>query len=1161
METASLVKRFASHETPSGGLASRPRPRIDSGMNASQSPILAIHDQNRPSLLPKTLSSMLKTTTETGDVGGLAIKPQRHTGHTPKISPARVMGKNVDETRGPHVSNPRIQHNRGVTDDRRGLPSYTGSIFTGDDPHNMNQPRRIFGTPEHRSHSMTQESCSSYPLSNYRSYTSLRSQLEWNDAQRPRSPFAYPTRLKRPGFRPSSPALADGGEPDRSRRTELAKACHGKNASKQVPSSLYTRRRLPPPLTSRSNEHEIDVIPQGLSHSPISSDTIRAGVSAVFPEWRYNHHSTSGKSSPAHSSISHRSESKRYIPGQPDSASSPISKAHPLPSPRYYDYTEDFEAHEAYAELRKTKPETHPPPLFSLSNTIPEDQEVSSEWSTLMGGPQSVNAFDHSQNFTEVTSTGSIRQQWSGSSVDVVEEQAIHLPAPESSLLERVFPVGTSSERSDKLADVHEDDMSQENRGSETANCQGLKHTPLNSNEILLPTCYVPSHKDTFYESQTYEEKQHQANGCDTAQSEHSSDRSSSNALSAHVPTFPLPLDHRVVERVMLSGALVCGKQRFLESSEHSSQLTGKVRETNTLPRDEIEPTDRTPQLNPQHASTTGPTPPSFIDPWHTLVSSEHQQPRSNYSSVSIGEMEDKALNVTLSKDNSILIFKTSTGVPFHANPEDSLALQIGSILCLHSSSPPTPSFVMSASRGENHFKIKSRHEIKGQTHPELSRSAIDPRRSPDGENELTIATFGHQTPRKSLSHPGTPILAPTAISPRTLQKLQNSVPHLMKTLPPVPVTSFQGKTPDDLPCSQLRPLESPSNSPLLLAEPGLMAETSGDETGYHITASVVSDSKPLSPSKQSVLDGLGTDSENTSQHQRFKLKSRSSTAFRCQSPSTAYPSNSDESYPWTEDERNDRLPSLTPGIGSAAHVPPKFKLKITRASLTSLGGESSETIKVNRRADRSRVIDHVDLHHPKDLFTGSPGISGMFRYVSRHFTTQKFALCDEHLASEISRPDPSSHHSGLQAAESRAVSLDTGSHQISSGVPYPGSPVQSFFSDDSSQIQVQNGFRRRITNLRARLPVPYTPRISATQSHDDIVWRTRNGSAAFIAGPSQINDSAATNKRIGDSGSGARRTKFKNKVSGWYKGARGAIRGYVRRKRDSDQRHLRPGA
>lgn len=81
---------------------------------------------------------------------------------------------------------------------------------------------RVFDEPDCRSYSMTQTSYSSYTLSNHRSYASLRSQPEiTGQLQRARSPFAYPARLKPPGFRPSSPALTDGGVIDYSRRTEI----------------------------------------------------------------------------------------------------------------------------------------------------------------------------------------------------------------------------------------------------------------------------------------------------------------------------------------------------------------------------------------------------------------------------------------------------------------------------------------------------------------------------------------------------------------------------------------------------------------------------------------------------------------------------------------------------------------------------------------------------------------------------------------------------------------------------------------------------------------------------------------------------------------------------------------------------------------------------
>lgn len=44
--------------------------------------------------------------------------------------------------------------------------------------------------------------------------------------QRPRSPFPYPTRLKRPGVRPASPALTDTGAVDYSKMVEIDRVSH-----------------------------------------------------------------------------------------------------------------------------------------------------------------------------------------------------------------------------------------------------------------------------------------------------------------------------------------------------------------------------------------------------------------------------------------------------------------------------------------------------------------------------------------------------------------------------------------------------------------------------------------------------------------------------------------------------------------------------------------------------------------------------------------------------------------------------------------------------------------------------------------------------------------------------------------------------------------------
>jgi hypothetical protein len=181
-------------------------------------------DENRsPATLPRAFEGMLKTTTETGDIGMFSIKPSR--ARQPLSTPRRIGGS---------YNNNGLQKSRqtfqpfGVpnVDDRRRLPSYardaTSEVISMYETASQKSASRVFDDPDYRSYSMTQTSYSAYTLSNHRSYTSLRSQQDSSGLlQRPRSPFAYPARLKRPGFRPSSPALTDGGLIDYSRRAEI----------------------------------------------------------------------------------------------------------------------------------------------------------------------------------------------------------------------------------------------------------------------------------------------------------------------------------------------------------------------------------------------------------------------------------------------------------------------------------------------------------------------------------------------------------------------------------------------------------------------------------------------------------------------------------------------------------------------------------------------------------------------------------------------------------------------------------------------------------------------------------------------------------------------------------------------------------------------------
>jgi hypothetical protein len=193
----------------------------EKSLSRNGAPIRSLEENRAPPAIPKAFESMLKMTTETGDIGLFSIKPPRVP--QPLNSPRRIGGTYRDN---PPQKPRNFQPYRATdVDDRRRLPSYArgaaSEVISMYETASQKSAGRVFDDPDYRSYSMTQ-TYSTYSLSNHRSYASLRSQPEGNTLlQRPRSPFAYPTRLKRPGFRPSSPALTDGGGVDYSRRTEI----------------------------------------------------------------------------------------------------------------------------------------------------------------------------------------------------------------------------------------------------------------------------------------------------------------------------------------------------------------------------------------------------------------------------------------------------------------------------------------------------------------------------------------------------------------------------------------------------------------------------------------------------------------------------------------------------------------------------------------------------------------------------------------------------------------------------------------------------------------------------------------------------------------------------------------------------------------------------
>lgn len=199
---------------------------------------------------PGPLESMLKTTTETGDIGVFSIRPiassatfnqlprERSAYWDDTLRPRRRSGSGDGRCHAP----PRTH----VQDDRRRLPSYqdaASDIISMYEPETQ-QPAHSLLSPPFDDQGLRSYSMTSYGSKTYSQRPPARRHHGGTMPpflQRPRSPYPYPTRLKRPGVRPSSPALTENGNIDYSRMIGIDRVSHVRTPF-HVP--LYPKERV-----------------------------------------------------------------------------------------------------------------------------------------------------------------------------------------------------------------------------------------------------------------------------------------------------------------------------------------------------------------------------------------------------------------------------------------------------------------------------------------------------------------------------------------------------------------------------------------------------------------------------------------------------------------------------------------------------------------------------------------------------------------------------------------------------------------------------------------------------------------------------------------------------------------------------------------------------
>ncbi|KAK0632393.1 hypothetical protein B0T14DRAFT_31919 [Immersiella caudata] len=336
--------------------------------NPFSRPLRSVNENSSLLASPGPLESMLKTTTETGDIGPFSIQPIR-----PPIRPSATYNGPFRIRPGPgEPSFSRAATRSGVNgsdhrDGGRRLPSYRDttseiiSMYGSDSQRSASSSLSPpFDDLAQRSYSMT--SCSSRVLPYQKPSRALQDSTNQTLLQRPRSPFPYPTRLKRPGVRPSSPALTDNGI-DYSRMVGIDRVSYRTVHGSYKPTYPRYGRR-PTPKLSRFRANSPGDSYMRHDGNP-GSQLSRTMSSSLPPGWRNR---CNGRFDRSASEQSLRSSSLTSIVDmyRPPSCT-PSVQSLPLRSQTYgtfyYDYSEDFDS--------RPQPVVAPAPVAPVPTRIP----------------------------------------------------------------------------------------------------------------------------------------------------------------------------------------------------------------------------------------------------------------------------------------------------------------------------------------------------------------------------------------------------------------------------------------------------------------------------------------------------------------------------------------------------------------------------------------------------------------------------------------------------------------------------------------------------------------------------------------------------------------------------------------------------------------------
>lgn len=271
---------------------------------------------------PSSIQSMLRNTTETGNVGQFSIKPSRLPPSLPRPSKARLTPSKQRQL-GAYYNRSEDGSVRQIqSHSRKAKTASNGSGFQTHIPRPYPGPARSPSIEDYRSSSTTKSFYGNHNVTPRHPHNNGVYVGQGGPHNlRPRSPFAYPTRLKRPGYRPSSPALSDFNKQNRSQTSLYRRPSFRTNS----PSSLHTTGA---PSPWRKGVNRSDPMLRFYSQSAVPTSGRAPSPSLVSTR------PTTPKGSPSLKSITSSANGLQ--------ATSNGSWINPQ-SPIFYDYTEAFE--------------------------------------------------------------------------------------------------------------------------------------------------------------------------------------------------------------------------------------------------------------------------------------------------------------------------------------------------------------------------------------------------------------------------------------------------------------------------------------------------------------------------------------------------------------------------------------------------------------------------------------------------------------------------------------------------------------------------------------------------------------------------------------------------------------------------------------------------